>query len=111
MNMKAISIALLLLGVAFAALALSQLNQMSINSAQYEATKPALEAQIIANEELAKSYGQSDADISKASQDARDLLGKSISAMNGGYLSNALIDGIAGLVLLFAGIVTYPKEK
>ncbi len=110
MNRKAISIALILLGVAFSTLALSQLNQMSVSSAQSEIARPVAEAQIIASESLAESYGQSADEIAKTSAEARALIDKSISTMNNSYLMTAIIDGILGLVLLFAGIVTFPKE-
>lgn len=110
MDMKAISIALILLGVAFSALAVSQLNQMSISGAQTELAKPVAEAQIAASEAYARQMGQPEAEISKTSQEARDLLTKSISTMNNAYLMTGIVDGIMGLVLLFAGILTYPKQ-
>jgi len=107
---KPISMALILLGVAFSTLALSQLNQMSVSNAQSEIARPVAEAQIIASESLAESYGQTAEEIAKTSQEARALLDKSISTMNNSYLMTGLIDGILGLVLLFAGIVTTPRS-
>ncbi len=110
MHKKAISIALLLLGVAFATLALNQLNQMVISNAQSDLARPVAEAQIMANEELARSYGQSEAEVAAISKESRELLENSISAMSNSYLTTALVDGILGLVLLFAGVMTYPRE-
>ncbi|MFH1258116.1 MAG: hypothetical protein ABIG96_06230 [Candidatus Micrarchaeota archaeon] len=110
MNKKAISMVMILLGVAFSTLALNQLNQMSISSAQSELARPVAEAQIAANEQFALSYGQTQDEIDKTSKEARDLIEKTIAATNQSYLQTALIDGILGLVLLFAGLITFPKE-
>ena len=111
MNNKAISIALLLLGVTFATLALSQFNALMVNNAQSDISKEAVRIQITANEALAKSYGQTDAEIAASSKEAMDLLDKSAASLSNAYMFGGLVDGILGLVLLFAGVVTYPKEK
>ncbi|MFH0972202.1 MAG: hypothetical protein V1835_06595 [Candidatus Micrarchaeota archaeon] len=110
MNMKAIGMALILLGVAFAALTVNQLNSMVVSNAQTEIAKPIAEAQIVASEEYARSYGQTEAEIAKSSADARALIDKTAAAMSNSYMLTSLIDGILALVLLFAGIFTYPKE-
>lgn len=109
MEMKAVSIALILLGVAFLTLAASQMNSMVVSNAQSELAKPVAEAQIIASEELAKSYGQTDAEIAASSKEARDLLNKTIVTMNNSYWLTSIADFIFGLVFILLGIFTYPK--
>ncbi|MBI5225495.1 hypothetical protein HY989_06515 [Candidatus Micrarchaeota archaeon] len=110
MEKKAISMTLILLGVLFIMLAASQVNQMIISNAQSELARPIAEGQIAASEELAKSYGQTDAQIAATSKEARALLDKSISTMGNSYMFTALMDGIIGLLLLIAGLFTFPKQ-
>ncbi|MFH1750334.1 MAG: hypothetical protein ABH863_01505 [Candidatus Micrarchaeota archaeon] len=109
MNMKAISIVLILLGVAFSTLALSQLNQYVVSNAQSDISKEAVAIQIAANEALAKSYGQTDEEIAQSTKETMGLIDKSAASLSNAYLLGILIDGILGLILLFAGIVTFPS--
>jgi predicted metalloprotease len=111
MNMKGISIALILLGVAFVSLSLNQINSMMVSNAQSQVAMEAAEAQIKATEELAKSYGQSAADVSTASAESRTLLTKTFSKMNDSYTNTALLDGVLGLILLIIGVFAYPKDR
>lgn len=110
MEKMGISLALILFGVAFCTLALSQVNSMIVSGAQSELARPVAEAQIVASEQLAKSYGQTDSEIAATSKQARDLLNNTISTMNDSYWKTAAVDAFVGLILLFAGLMVYPKH-
>ena len=110
MNRKAISYALILLGVGAMVLALAQVNTMMITGAQSEISKPLLEEQIRQAEQAGLAQGISQAEIDATSQQARTLVDQSINKVNQAYQQSALIDLVVGLLFMAVGVFVHPRE-
>ena len=110
MNRKAISYALILLGVGALVLAMSQVNTMMVSSAQSEISKPLLEEQIKQAEQLGQAQGLSQAEIDASSQQARSLVDSSINKVNQAYQQTVLMNFVVGLVFVAVGVFVHPRE-
>ncbi len=110
-KLVALSYVLILLGVAFLALAVGQYNQLSITSAQSEISKPLLEAQIAASEAQAQAFGQSAEEIAASSQQARKIVEDSITKINGAFMQTIFVDVALGLISLISGVALFNKER
>ncbi|MBU1197567.1 hypothetical protein KJ765_03560 [Candidatus Micrarchaeota archaeon] len=109
MNKKALSYALILFGVGGLVLALAQVNQLMVSTAQSEVAMMGLEETLNQQEELAAMQGLTPSEIAATSQQARSLVGQSIAKVNNAYMQGALVNLVIGVIFIAAGIFIHPR--
>ena len=100
---KGLAMALIFLGAALLGLAVYQYNQAVNTQVQIDIIKPSMDLQI----SQMRAAGATETEIQQAQSESLSAGTKLVSSFN----QLAMYDGIAGLVLLVAGVLIYPKEK
>ena len=101
---------MLLLGIGFLVLALSQYNALQVRQTEAEIARPLTEAQVSQAADTLKQLGKSDADIQALQDQALKTVDEAVVKISASFWQTILIDVVLGLVLVVLGVFLYPVE-